>query len=474
MPLLRDVRDMGLSTGIGVVLTTLRAILALRLAGPDASGVWKSVMVLYVAAEFLKLGVVRGMTLRLPVLLGQGRKEEADRLVQTAASWALLVGLVLSAGCLAASCFAATTEYQLAFRIMALVIFCAQPHLFLRELASATRQFPLRAKEVLLASTVDFVLTLLLTWQFGLAGLGLGTFFCVFLPACYLWRAQGFRFQLRWRAEECRTLVGEGARFAMADGAFGLMRLVDTLVLSLLIGPHAMGEYSLAALMGDFALFFSTMAVGQVITPHVLHHFGSNGCLAGASRVYETPLRLLTLAMPPCLGMGVLVLPLLIERLLPQYMEGVAAAQVTIWGAFFIIVYASLTALLQGAQRFGSVLRLYAIIIPILAATQIWQLQGGTNLQGLAISSLVALVLLTTGALWIARREGGQSPAAAVLWILGLYAPLGLAMLLTQWLDSTALSLPWKLALVAVGYLPLLMLAESRLSLLRSIREGTS
>ncbi len=481
MRLLRDAKYVASSAGAAAVLSALRSFLILGIVGPTVIGVWKSAMVLYTVGELGRLGVSRGMAALVPVLRGQRNVRESAKLTVAAGSSALLFGAVIGAAIFAASFLVASEDYRIALRFVGVIVFCAQPHQFLRDLAAARRLFPLRAKENLLSTAVDFVALIVLGSLFGLPGLGVAVLIGIAVPVVYLWRGQRLRFQFRLPLASIRRLIRTGLPLSGCFASFELIRRLDLIVIALLLGPTWVGYYGVSLLLLDFATYIARYGISPVVSPSLLHRFGRDGRLADVAVFYETPARLSCYALPPLLGVGVLLIPGFVETLLPQYVPGIAAARISVWGVFFVTVRASMEPFLIAAQLIPDLLKMFALLIPLGALAHVTFLKLGYGLPAVALVTVGILGLVAAGEVYLARKSCGHSTSETVKYLGSLCFPLAVAVGLTFWVDSLALGdgiigsfqTPVKAVLLLALYTPMLFFYEARFALLRrTVREA--
>lgn len=470
MRMLRDARVMGVSAVVSLGLAALRSILVLRLLGPEPSGIWKTVMVLYMTGEFLRLGVSKGMGVRVPVFAGQGRQEEIERDVSAAGAWMFLTGGVFAAVLLTASLFAANADYALALRFMAAVMFLAQPHQWLRELAASRQRFDLRSRELLLSGVVDFLVGIALSSLFGLRGIALATVITIALPLGYLLRSQREALRLQWNWARVRELMTTGIPLSLADSAFGLLRFVDLLVISAVLGSVAAGHYQVSLLVTEFSISIGNFAVSQVVGSHLLTEFGRVGCVKRVAVYYERPLELLSTVMPPVLAVGVVMVGPVVEVLLPKYAAGIPAASVTVWSAFFLCVHLALTSFFQAAQKYRTVLGLFSVVLPLTALAHYLVVSRRAGLAAVAWTSLAALIVTVTAELWIARRESGEDAAQIAGFVGRLYAPVLVLMAVTHSMEALSWEMAWRLTGVAAVSSAILWSNAAKLEFLRPAR----
>jgi len=477
MNLFRDAKTLSSGAFLSTALVGLRAVLVLEVVGPTTIGVWKSVMVMYFVAEFARLGISRGIGLRLPVLTGQQRSEEAERYAAAAYLFLILVGALLGASIFAASFLAEDPRYRLALRLVAIVIMVAQPQQFLRELCAARKMFVVRAKEMIVGSLVDFVATLTLAYFFGLAGLGIGAILSALIPLLYLWRRLPVRVPLRFDLPRLRSLVRLGLPYSLMESVHDSSRHTAVFLLAVIAGPTLTGYFALSVLMLDFAQIVVQIGLGQVVKPHLLQEFGRAGSFKSAAEYFERPARLLSYALPPAIGAATFLLPGMIEKFLPKYVPGIEAAQVALWAVFFISLHSVVGPFIVAAGRVGVVLKismLVAVSGSAIMAAVIWSGAGLAVLSAVVVATFAGI---TTAELWTARRQCGNGAAESVSFVSALYAPfcvaLGVAALSSFLVGALAPALPAAelavTALFLILYSPLLWAYESRFSLLRAV-----
>lgn len=472
MQMLRDARVMSGSAAISVAMAVLRSVLVLRILGPTTMGIWKTVMVIYMTGEFLRLGISKGLSMRLPVFAGRGREDEIDRDVRAAGIYVVLAGIAFAVILLVASCFAKNDQYAIALRLMALVMLLAQPHQFLRELAGARQRFHLKGRELMIATVVDLVCAVVLSYWFGLVGIGLATVIGIAVPVLYLWRSQPEAFRLGFEFSRVKSLMAAGIPISLADSMFGLLRYLDLLILTPVLGPTMAGYYAVSMMINEFSVFVANFGVSQVISSHLLKEYGRLGCVKSVVVFYEVPIRLVSYVLPPLLALGTLLVGPAVKLILPQYSAGIEAAQITVWGVFFLSIHSAVTPFFRAAERLGLILKLLGAALVLTAAGQWLVLSNGGGLCGAAWMSLFALGVLVNAEMFVAREAAGD-PLLKILGFLGsVNLPLGLMIALMKLMELGDVSLLLQGVIVLAAYAPVLGIYESRFSMLRMVKQN--
>ena len=482
MRLYDDAKWLTSSTVFLGVLTALRSVFTLAIVGPAVIGVWKACMALYPLGEISRLGVSKGMSILVPMLNGQGKDSDSEHTAQTAGDFSVIAGAVMGVGVFSWSFFVNDAEYRMALRFMAIVLLLAQPHQFLRDFAVATRRFPIRAKENIFSAFSEFFFFIALASWFGLAGLGMAACLSIGLPALYLvWKLR-FKFKLHKPTKSVFPLMKRGLPLSGAETLYELTRRMDLIFLTILMGPTWVGYYGISLLVMDFAVFLARYGVSQVVSPNLLHEFGRAGSLEKVATYYEIPARVGCYVLPPLLSVGALTLPIFVKVALPQFVPGIEAAQIMIWGLVFVSIHASLISFLVAAGKLFSEIKMLGAVLPVSALLQLGSFRLGFGLEGAAGAALVTLAIISVGEITLARRCEDHSTSEIVGFIATLYLPTALCLPLTLLVQAWDVSeivpllfaLPFKALVIVISYTPIFLAYESRFSLIRSIRHGAA
>jgi O-antigen/teichoic acid export membrane protein len=474
---IRDIRNVASSFVVNLTAGSLRAVLVMRFLGPSLLGAWKSALLLDSIGDWARLGVSRGANLQIPILDAQSNTQESELTASAAGTYNLLLGIILCAGIFCASFFVRNPDLRLAMRLMALVTGLNQPYYAVRDLANARRRFDLRTKETLLRAAIDLGTAIVLTKLFGLAGYGTASLLPILIGAIYLQRHVRLAFRMRPDITRIKALIARGFPYSLTETGFELVRRLDVLVMAIVLGPVWVGYYGVAFLLMDFAAVLAQKGMAEVLSPHLLSEFGRTGSFSQVASFYETPARLFCYVLPPMLGVGALLLPGSVRLVLPQYLRGVPAAEITLWAVFFVAVHGTMSSFFVAAQKIPAVLRLYAIVATAGATAQYLVMKSGFGLAGAAWTTLVTMAVLSSGEMFLARRACGHCMGETIPFLSSLYFPLLAAAILRILVGSLSLGawLPGplellaKIAILLVFYSPVLFAYESKFTILRAI-----
>jgi O-antigen/teichoic acid export membrane protein len=418
------------------------------------------------------------MSICVPVLAGQGNQKEADRTSAAAAAFLFWLGLFFFVGIFVASFFVPDPNIRISLRFLAFAVGLSEVYFYLREVPATRRQFVMRSKEELIRSVIDCAAAIALCKFLGLYGLGIATCGSLVATAVFLWRSQKVPFQLRIDRSRLSGLMRQGIPFAITEASYELLRRTDVLAIALFAGPIAVGYYGVSILIMDFAMVLSKKGVSQLVSPHLLKEFGRTGSLADVTIFYEIPVRLFCYVLPPLLGAGTFLIDGFVRALLPQYIAGIGAAQLTLWSIFFVALHFSINSFFAAANMIPKIIRLSAVAIAISAAGQFAVMRAGFGIEGAAWCALATSASWACVELVVARMACGNSAGETAGFVASIYLPFAVCVALRALVGAVPLiTAPptepvLRAGLLLLFYVPVFIGYEMKFSMLRTVRQS--
>jgi O-antigen/teichoic acid export membrane protein len=481
----RDARRLTSGVAISLVMSSIRSVFVFHVLGPALMGAWKSAAVVDTVHEAARMGVLRALAIRVPILDGAGHARQSDEIISESGSVMFWLGFVLAGIFFSSSFFFVNSDLRVAMRWMAALAVVTEPYVFLRELAAARHRFELRFKETLCRTVVEFSAAILLCPTFKLAGLGAGMVLSVGGTAAYLYCRQTVPLRLRPRVGALRQLLLTGAPFSLSEAGYEFIRRVDVVIMVVMLGPIFVGYYGISRLVTDFSTVLCQKGIAQVLSPHLLHTFGRTGSVLKTAPYFEHPARLFSYTVPPLVGAGTFFLGNLVHLFLPQYVPGIVAAQITMWTIFFVALHSSVGSFAAAFDLVPALLRMYIVLIPVTAAAQYTILRVGFGLEGAAWCTFAILAAIGTAEVALAKRKCGNSSSEICLFITTLYFPVAFAMSLKHVVGEMSLG-SWfmnhpgtlaesatKALIFLLLYAPILAVYEVKFALLRMVHQAS-
>jgi O-antigen/teichoic acid export membrane protein len=424
----------------GKVCGFLLSLIIARTLSPADFGVWVTLTLMASYSPILCLGTVETLVKKVPFFLGTGKLSELRH----------IEGAVLSS-VIFASCL------SLCFGIVVYLLPPARwlpsdrTNLFLLSGATATSFFSgyfynrLTAyQNFRLVSLVDvsrsiasFIFVGGCAALFGVRGAVIGFLIQEILVAIcagvFSVRFNG-KLQINMDLDAIGSSIKIGLPISLLWWSLTLNSSVDRMVLGAFYGPSAIGCYSIGiSLWSLFGLI--PMVVGRVLYPKLNQEVGRETSSANMIKVVLTPSVALAVILVNLQIAIFFALPLLYEKIIPKYRDGLHAGQILTLGCFFICLYRNPANYLIAInkERLFFKLIFLTLLFNIVADSTLAAL--GFGLEGIATGTCVSSSLLTTGLWYHCLRSLGFSVRQTVLTVSRLYLPAVtlLVLILTTW-----------------------------------------
>lgn len=326
------VRLVGALVGGNLAALSLRMVGGLvtaRIVEPSTMGLFSGLSLFLGYAPFLQLGILNGLNRELPYYVGKGDHQRVKELAAAAQSWAILVGSLVAAGALVVAAYHLTNRHWmlglgwLNNAVNVWLLFYVQ--YYLQMTYRSAGDFARVAKASVIQQAVSLLLVGLV-WWLDFYGLCLRGLLATLANAAFLFYWRPLKVQPAWNRSHFLHLLKIGGPIFVVGQLYAWWTTVDGTLLFTRMGAHGMGLYTLAALSGG-TLQMLPEALGVVLYPRMAEQYGRGANIRG---LLEATLKPLIIAAMVLAGMAVLawfLIPLVVPTLLPNYTEGIQAAQ---------------------------------------------------------------------------------------------------------------------------------------------------
>lgn len=430
---------------LGMLTTLVRS----RLLSPEQFGLWSLLNLIPQYAGFLHLGSRSTLSYRIPPLEQRADHVQAGLIRGTVWRASLIPNLLLALALLGYAWLWAEGPLQDAVLASALVVMTNWWFEHQVALLKAQQQFrPVTISNYLRAITI-LAATLALLPLWGVIGALLAIAIGLLLTGAYLYpltrplAQRGFHWPL------LLELMRQGMPLLGVSLVLLLMRNIDRVLIGAYLGLHAVGLYALGGMILGFLMNVPGVS-REVLEPRLMQEM-ANGIDAGlVQRYLLDPLFKSAVLMPLLLAPVEIILPVVIEYLLPAYRDGLPAIRTVLLGSFFLALLYPLRGLMVAGSWQSLSLRNSILALLAALAANLLILRSGGDLIAVGVVSVMAFALLFTldlaglaRRLHIRHRLRLRRPL--LLWLSALITAGGLAIGLET--ERTVLGLSaWLLA----------------------------
>lgn len=421
------------------VLGVLNAYLKPLMLAPTIYGLWNLLNTLISLNWLIHLGARTAMRYRIPANEAKSNESANRDIMGTVFYGSLfLYGSVALGLCVASMIVETDTTQRVAMVVVAVVILVDWMSGYQVEVFKGRSRFgPIITANYISALTAG-LLNLVLIILFGFYGLLAALIISEALTMVYLQSQAGSLTLGRFNVGVYLDLIREGfpiISFSLVESLVGVM---DRLIIAAWLGLEELGYYGIAITAFGFLMRIPD-ASREVVEPLLMRDLQTRPASDCLRDYVQRPLLFTAYALPLLLGPVILLLPAVVEILLPQYVRGVIPAQILTAGCLFMAMILVLRGLIIARQyqvRATGIMLVAALFSGLL---NVLFLTIGWGLVGVAIASTGSFLILFMGLLrFLVNRELDMPP----LSLLTLFTPMLVAtiiltgvLILAEWIE---------------------------------------
>ncbi len=310
-------------------LNLIGGLLVAKLLLPEDLGLFNSFSIFTSYIILAQIGIPSGLSRELPFLYGKKEIDKAHGYSSAALSFSLLVGSVIVMLCLATGFYFLTQanyEYALGGLIVAITTFQAfYVTKYLKVLYRSNTEFNKLALINIIVAIVS-ISTVIFVYLYGFYGLGIRVFFIALfdLVLSFFWRP--IKVGPKWSFANLKELFNIGAPIYFVSSVYSLWPTVQRTVILSLGGAKALGLYALANIIQNMLNTINN-AISTVSFPKMSYAYGKGARFIDLMRI---PMQFIKYSVAIYLLIAIVgwyLLPIIVEQVLPEYVDGIEAAQ---------------------------------------------------------------------------------------------------------------------------------------------------
>jgi len=349
-------------------------------------------------------------------------------------------------------------EWVMALRVIAVLVFGRQLYDFFILLSRSDNKFMFLSKIQILVSAIDLMLIVILVIRFGFYGFLWASALGYMWIIGYIFYRVRHRYNLKFyfNRKLLKNLLKIGLLITAVGVIISLRATVDRLMIIRFLGVTELGYFGISYILIRF-IFLIPSAVTQIIYPRLTEKYGSSNKDTNALKSYiEVSTFVLSYSMPLLIGVTFLLLPFGIHLLLPQYIPGIAAAQITILGLFFVSSGAIAGSFLTTTNRLYLYLFFSSVAVIVNFVLDYVFLKAGFGINGVALGGiLITSFIYTSSILGYVIFHYLRSVSKTLYFIGKMYFPFFYSALLLGALAYFGLHIVNQMIIYVIACLPL-------------------
>jgi O-antigen/teichoic acid export membrane protein len=315
------------------------AIALRKFLGPFYMGIWSLLKVVLGYASHSTLIMNKGAAVKIPLHSGEGDREAEDNVKNIVFTFILVVSVLTSLALLIAS-VVLRQRYPVVVIVglVALSFYMFLDNLcsFYQMLLRAKHNFSVLSKAIIFEAIINLTLIMLLVRKFELYGLYITLIITALLNLIFMHLFAGYKVKL---IIDKKKLLGLWEIFrtsipiVLVSLLYWVLGTLDRIMIGKMIGIAFVGFYSIPVMTKAYVGQLSSF--GTVLYPRLMEAYGEKKSAKEIEKYVIVPIRINAYILPSVLGAVFFIVPLLVRKILPEYIPGILAMQILLIGIFF-------------------------------------------------------------------------------------------------------------------------------------------
>lgn len=320
---------LSISNLIGNALNITGGFFIAKWLMPEDLGEFSSFTIITGYILLVQLGVPSGLGRELPFYIGQGKKEHAIKLAATAQFWqkgfaliTLFIAIVISIY------FLFNGDVKFAAGILVVGVTTWQGlyiSKYLKVLYRTNRDFNKLSKINLIVALTTFI-SIIFVYYYSFYGLCIRVILGAIVDFLFTYSWRPLKVSPKWDKLYIIDLFKVGLPMYAVASIIGLWPLLQRTLVVFLGGPKALGLFTLATLT-EGSMKSVNNSLSNVIYPTMSKEWGKGGDLSKIVKLALKPFLTTFIVLVLLIPFGWWLIPIIVEEILPKYIEGIIAAQ---------------------------------------------------------------------------------------------------------------------------------------------------
>ncbi len=385
-----------LSNYISTAFSFISSFIIRKILGPLTMGLYTELMLIFEYGKFHQLGMINALEREVPFYIGKNDARRVEEIKKTTFAFITFSALNVAAILFIVSFFGGV--HKIGLRLVAFLILIETIISFYEALLQSYHRFKLWSLFIIVIGFLDVFLKVILVVKFGLNGLlGAMALIGIVTIAIYnFWGKCRVDFHVKAYLKEALRLLKLGVPLIIFRVMYLLSTSIDRLAIIFFLGRLQLGYYSVATMVSNYLTLMPKFSY-KTLYPKFLEAFGKNEDIEDVKKYLIAPNRVFACLFSILIGFAVITIPFFVAYLLPRFKNGIFAAQIIAFAAFFsahIYTWNYLLIALYQQKRLAFLYGVSAIITFIINLFFINVLH--MQITGVALATLISQFIFTT------------------------------------------------------------------------------
>jgi len=390
------------STLVYQLSRVLVELMAAKILGPTLWGIWYLLNLTIAYRDVFNLGLTNGMNREVPITLGKNNEIKAKRIEDITFSTVGISAIVATIVILSASLIIVNENLRTALLWLIPLFVVTQFYYLVHVSLKANTLFHFISRKQFIFSILFPVLAIPLTILLKLEGFIISFTLALFISVIYIYKKSSISYSIDYDWKETKNLIRIGFPIMVVGIAYTFLNTADRWVIGILLGTEELGYYSMAIIVfGGMTLF--PKIISQQLYPRMAYDWGNKNSKKALEHWSWLQTKYTGFIVVPLLICVLIVFPLLIKYLLPEYLPGITSLKIIGFGVLFMPFSAGWANVLNIIDK--QVYYLIVIIVAVLMNLGInyFLVIKGYGIAGVAFGTVVTFALYNLAIMFVGK-----------------------------------------------------------------------
>lgn len=423
--IIKDIINYSSSQYISQFLGFFTATFTRRFLGPANMGIWQILTVVLSYATNTHLGTTDTLYYKTPILKGEGKPAEAEKVKNTVFSFITTISFISSAVIIIyAFYFQKTLSKEMFYGLLAIamMLILQRIYTFYITLLRASKEFSVLGKSIIFDAILGFLAVFFVLYRFRLYGLFLVVIVTPILNVLFITRYLKYDLRYTFNFEKLVSYIKFGFPLFIQGWMLMVLNSIDKIMISRMLGLEALGFYSIALMVKGYGANLPKN-FSMVISPHLLEDFGRTQDVKKISRYITVPAFINAYFMSFVLGIVFIVSIPFVKMMLPKFVPGIDAMRVFLLAIFFFSLVPEASHSLIAMNKQIRILPILGIAILANIFFNYVFIKSGFNITGASMATSITGFIYFIF-IFVYAMKHFESPMGIVKFLSKLFFPL--------------------------------------------------
>lgn len=390
------------STLVYQLSRVLVELIAAKILGPTLWGIWYLLNLTIAYRGVLNLGITNGMNREIPINLGKNKERKAKRIENVTFSTVGISALLAIGIILIASLVIVDEGLKTALFWLIPLFVVTQFYYLVNASLKANTLFNYVSRKQFIFSILFPVLAIPLTYLYKLEGFIIAFSLALFISVIYIYIKSPISYSIDFDWKETKNLIRIGFPIMAVGIAYTFLNTADRWIIGIFLGTEELGYYSMAIIVfGGMTLF--PKIISQQLYPRMAYDWGKENSKQVLEHWSWLQTKYTGFLVVPLLVCVLIVFPLLIKHLLPEYMPGVTPLQIIAFGVLSMPFSAGWGNVLNIIDK-----QVYYLIVILVAVCMnlginYFFVVNGFGIRGVALGTVITFVVYNLSIMFVGK-----------------------------------------------------------------------